>query len=265
MTFPKLPKGLRKAALKGMLAVKKKSPEILTCLGISGMITTTVLAVKATPEAVRRIEAKKDEVGCEKLTTVQTVQAAGSCYIPAALTGAASIACLIGAKTVTGRRNAALATAYSLAENSLREYKAKVIETIGEEQEAEIQKKVWRERAEKSTPPETQDAVCADGFHHELCYDAMFGRYFYSDRAEIERAANNKNRDMTYGSEPYVSLNDFYGDLNVSPVEIGDMVGWNIARGFIKPVFDSMLMDGHKPILVLSYEKPPVYDFEYIG
>ena len=32
--------------------VSKRSPEILTGLGIAGMITTTVLAVKATPKAL---------------------------------------------------------------------------------------------------------------------------------------------------------------------------------------------------------------------
>lgn len=43
-------------------AVKKHSPEILTGIGIAGMITTTVLAVRATPKALILIEEKKDEL-----------------------------------------------------------------------------------------------------------------------------------------------------------------------------------------------------------
>ena len=39
---------------------KKRSPEILTGIGIAGMITTTVLAVKATPKAIQLIEEEKD-------------------------------------------------------------------------------------------------------------------------------------------------------------------------------------------------------------
>ena len=35
-------------------AMKKHSPEILTGIGIAGMITTTVMAVKATPKALKR-------------------------------------------------------------------------------------------------------------------------------------------------------------------------------------------------------------------
>ena len=34
-------------------AIVKRSPEILTGLGVAGLVTTTVLAVKATPKALR--------------------------------------------------------------------------------------------------------------------------------------------------------------------------------------------------------------------
>ena len=37
----------------------KHSPEILTGVGIAGMITTTVLAVRATPKAMQLIETKE--------------------------------------------------------------------------------------------------------------------------------------------------------------------------------------------------------------
>lgn len=39
--------------------MKKHSPEILTGIGIAGMITTTVMAVRATPKALILIEEKK--------------------------------------------------------------------------------------------------------------------------------------------------------------------------------------------------------------
>ena len=44
------------------MAMSKHSPEILTGLGIAGMITTTILAVKATPKALELIEDKKEEL-----------------------------------------------------------------------------------------------------------------------------------------------------------------------------------------------------------
>ena len=40
-------------------SMQKHSPEILTGVGIAGMITTTILAVRATPKALVLIEEKK--------------------------------------------------------------------------------------------------------------------------------------------------------------------------------------------------------------
>ena len=75
--------------------VSKRSPEILTGLGIAGMISTTVLAVRATPKAldlIARAEDKKFDNGHgNKLTVSEKMKVAWKPYIPAAITGIASI------------------------------------------------------------------------------------------------------------------------------------------------------------------------------
>ena len=48
-------------------SMAKHSPEILTGIGIAGMITTTVMAVRATPKALILIEDRKEEIGAEEL------------------------------------------------------------------------------------------------------------------------------------------------------------------------------------------------------
>ena len=101
-------------------SLSRHSPAILMGIGIAGMVTTTVVAVKATPKALRLIEEKKQELDVESLTPVETVKATWKCYIPAAVTGAVSIACLIGSNSVNTKRNAALATAYKLSETIRR-------------------------------------------------------------------------------------------------------------------------------------------------
>lgn len=93
-------------------AMKKHSPEILTGIGIAGMITTTVMAVKATPKALILLEEKKDELDTDRLEPKDIIKTAWPCYIPAAVVGAISVFCLIGASSTNLRRNAALATAY---------------------------------------------------------------------------------------------------------------------------------------------------------
>ena len=105
--------------------LKKHSPEILTGLGIAGMITTTVFAVRATPKALRLIEERKKQEDVTKLTPIETVQTCWKCYIPSVVIGAASTACIIGATSVSARRHAALATAYALSESSMKEYQEK--------------------------------------------------------------------------------------------------------------------------------------------
>ena len=52
-------------------AMKKHSPEILTGIGIAGMITTTVMAVRATPKALILIEEKKDELETDQQSLAQ--------------------------------------------------------------------------------------------------------------------------------------------------------------------------------------------------
>ena len=125
-------KEIAKSFLSLKTAIKKHSPEILTGIGIAGMITTTVMAVRATPKALILIEERKEEIGAEKLEAMDMVKTTWACYIPAAITGTLSVACLIGASSVNARRNAALATAYTLSESALKDYQGKVIEMFGE-------------------------------------------------------------------------------------------------------------------------------------
>ena len=110
--------------------VTRYSSEILVATGIVGMLTTTVIAVKATPKAMQLIEEAKEEKG-EELTKLETVKAAAKVYIAPAITAVTSTACIIGASKINRRRNAALATAYAISEAALNEYKDKVVATIG--------------------------------------------------------------------------------------------------------------------------------------
>lgn len=243
-------------------ALRKRAPEILTGIGIGGMITTTVLAVRATPEALRRIDAEKRRLNRDRLTVKETVCVAGKVYIPAAVTGTVSTACLIGASTVNGRRNAALATAYGLAENTLRDYRAKVVETIGEKREANVLEAVDRERVARNPPP-LNELAFIEGHGNVLCCDGSFGRYFYSDAESLQQAANRLNWRMNTGSESYVSLNEFYMEIGLSPVSVGDLLGWHRDTGLIDLHKSSILVDGRIPCLVISHKNPPKYDYAW--
>lgn len=77
-------------------AFKKATPTILTCISAAGVVVTVVLAVKATPKALKCIEKEKEVKNAENgenLTRMETIAACWRCYIPAAATGIATIGC----------------------------------------------------------------------------------------------------------------------------------------------------------------------------
>lgn len=241
----------------------KHSPEILTGLGIAGMITTTVLAVKATPKALTLIDEKKEELELQpkdNLTPVETIKAAWKCYIPAAITGVSSVACLIGATSVNARRNAALATAYNLSTTALSEYKEKVIETIGEKKEQIVRNKVAEERIAKE--PVNQSAIIVSGNGNTRCFDTITKRRFTSDIESIKSIVNELNRRMVSG-EDYISLNEFYYELGLDGSSIGDELGWNVSDGLIELDYSAQLDTDGTPCIVIDYAIAPKRGYQF--
>ena len=243
------------------VTLTRHSPEILTGIGIAGMITTTILAVKATPKALKRIEEVKDVEGKDELTTAETVKAAWKCYIPSIALGSASVACLVGANSVHVRRNTALAAAYKLSETALTEYRDKVVETLGEKKEHLIRDEVNKERV--NNHPVTKNEVIITERGNTLCLDTISKRYFKSDMERIKRAVNELNRRMIM--DMYVSVNEFYDELGLDHTSIGDDLGWNIDHGLIDIYFSSAIADDGTPCIVLDYQVAPRWDYSKLG
>ena len=238
-------------------AAVKSGPGILIGIGITGMITTTIMAVRVTPKALRLLEDEKNRQNVDKLEPVDVVKTTWKCYVPAAVTGTISVACLIGASSVNAKRNAALTAAYTLSESTLRDYQKKVVETIGEKKEQTVRDAVAKERLEKSPVENTEVIITAKG--ETLCFDVVSGRYFKSDIDKLKRAANELNRRMR--DEMFISLNDFYYEIGLEQVKLGDDLGWNIEDGYIDLYFSSQLATDGTPCLVVDYGYGPRYDF----
>lgn len=238
--------------------VSKRSPEILTGIGVAGMITTTVLAVKATPKALELIEEKKSEDWVDELRPIDVIKVAWKPYIPAIVTCIASTTCLIGASSVNAKRNAALATAYKLSETALTEYREKVIETIGEKKERTVRDKVAEERIKKN--PVSKNEVIVTNNGKTLCFDPISARYFNCSIEVIKRAENELNKEMLHDISGYVSLNDFYDLIGLGHTSVGDDLGWNTDQ-LIDINFSSQLNDNGEPSVVLDYLVAPKYNF----
>ena len=234
----------------------KHSPEILTGIGIAGMISTTILAVKATPKALRLIE-EAEEYEIYELTKIEKIKVAWKPYVPAFITGTASIACLIGANSVNARRNAALATAYQLSATALSEYKEKVVETIGEKKEETVRKAIAKDKVDKNVGSDNQVIITSGG--DTLFLDGVSQRVFKSDIEKIKSAVNNVNRRMIY--ENYISLSDFYDEIGLKHTDVSDELGWNLDSGLLAIDYDTAMTDDGRPCIVLGYHIAPRYDF----
>lgn len=242
----------------------KHSPEILTGIGITGMITAGILAVKATPKALILIKERKEELyplddeDDISLTPIETVKTCWKCYIPAAVTCTASVGCLIGASSVNFRRNAALATAYTISETALKEYQEKVIETIGEKKEKDIKDRIAKDKIDKD-PVSNKEVIITDK-GDVLCYDTLSGRYFKSSMDQLKKAENDLSRQMR--DDMYVSLNEFYNEIGLDGIGVGYELGWNIDDGYIELEFSSQISDDGRPCIVVGHYNPPKYDFK---
>lgn len=242
-------------------AIIKHSPELLIGLGVTGMFTSTVLAVKATPKALRLIELEKEEKNTDFLTPAETIKATWKCYIPAAVTGMTSAACIIGANSVHLKRNAALAAAYKISETALTEYREKVVETIGEHKEGLIRDKLDKKHIEEN--PVSKNEVIITDKGNSLCYDHWSGRYFRSDITSIDKAINEVNRQMLVGMCGRVTLNDLYDELGLSHTLLGETMGWSIDNGLIESRLGSQIADDGTPCIVLDYSVAPTKDTRY--
>lgn len=236
--------------------VKKYSPEILTGIGIAGMVTTTVTAVRATPKALTLIEKRKSELETDQLDKKEIVKTVWYCYIPPTIIGSVSILCLVGASSTNLRRNAALATAYTLSESTLREYQEKIVNSIGEKKEKKIRESLVEEKVVNDP---IRDVILTETGGNTVCYDVISGRYFKSDRDTINRIVNDLNRKMR--DEMYITLNEFYYELGLDEIRIGSDLGWHIDNGYIDIDFSSHLSANGIPCLVMDYRVAPVYNY----
>lgn len=239
-------------------SLTKHSPEILTGLGIGGMLTTTFLAVNATPKAIRLIEEAKKKDNKDKLTPVETVKVAWKPYIPATITSVLSMACIIGANSVNARRNAALATAYQLSTTALNEYKDKVVETIGEDKAQEIRDKIVEDKKEKIS--QTRPTYNYSPDEKVLMYEPISNQYFMSSKTEVKDARNEINGRLIDGREFCISLNEFLDELNLKHSVIGDDLGWTASKR-VDLSFDDWHSDNDKPCFKISYLQPPEHGY----
>jgi hypothetical protein len=239
--------------------VSDNAPLIMTTLGVTGTVATAVLVGKASFKAADIIMREQAIVDLQEksypLDNRARFELVWKEYIPAVATGAFTVAAIICANRVGTRRAAALASAYSISEKTLREYKEKVLEKIGPKKEAEVREAIAQD-AVKNNPPSKEIVIL--GGNNVLCRDGWSGRYFQSNVEDIKAAMNWANHQLnTHGA---VTLTEFYSRVGLDPTEESEMVGWDTSNQ-LDIMFEPVLTEDNRPCMSYSFRVPPSHNY----
>lgn len=240
-------------------AISKNSPTILTAFGVAGLISTVVLAIKATPKAIEILDREKmfryqEENDPAPLTPLDVIELTWKEYVPTAVMGGMTIACMIGSNHINLRRNAALVSLFTVTESALKEYEAKVRGEIGEKKEEKIRGEISQDHLDRA--PVNEKAIIFTGHGNYLCFDDFSKRYFRSDIEAIRRAQNIFNQRLL--REGWLCINEFYYEIGLEPIELGDEFGWIAERNLMEIRYDTkMAKDSNEPCLVVGYSVTP--------
>lgn len=289
--------GLARAASRGMLLLQKASPDILTGVGVVGVVATAILAGKATLKLELVVDEAKEELDAvrelrdlgersgEKYAYAKNVASVYSktafdlakLYGPTVLVGVASIGCLLGSHHILKQRNAALITAYKVLDSAHKKYRERVREEHGEEADRKYAGGIHTS-TELVEDPETGKnhrktkvwvnpegiSEYARWFDESNPQHSKVPGYNLSFITGVQKYANHK-----LGRQGHVFLNEIYDDLGFPRTSAGAVVGWiyddrGEGDGYIDfGIYD--LEDRHARDFVNGYEKAILLDFNVDG
>lgn len=240
---------------KGLFILKKHSPEILVVTGVVGVVTSTVMACKATRKidpvltehkaGLQKVKEKhKEDAGTfeEKKETAlvyaKTSVGFVKLYGPSAAVGVLSLTGMVASNNILRKRNMALAAAYAALDQGFKEYRGRVANKYGVEAERELRYDLHQE---KITVEETDEdgkkkkvkqsvAVAGNGM------PSIYARYFaYGDAKGAEpnedynlfflKAQQSLANNMLRVKQ-HLFLNEVYDMLGFEPSIAGQSVGW---------------------------------------
>lgn len=258
----KLPANVTRTFHKIGFGLKKHSPEILIVTGIAGVITSTVLACRATLKVHEVLDnTKKDVETIHTAKEMQVVDENGvvydeqlakkdltavylktglniaKLYAPAIIVGGLSITGILSSHKILKGRNLALAAAYATVDAGFKDYRKNVVERFGEELDRELKYNIKTKEVEEVVTNEdgTETTVKKTVQVVEKPTHDVYTRCFDETCTNWEKSAT-ANRFFLEGQEKYandklrtrgyLTLNEVYEALGFDATEFGQYVGW---------------------------------------
>lgn len=255
----KVSRSLHKAGFK----FKKHSPEILAVTGVIGIVTSAVMACKATTkvndivdEAKETIDKIHESVGkglhtsdgeeyteeiAKKdltITYVQTGLKFVKLYGPSVALGIASIGCMLGSNHILRKRNIALAAALTNVATSFKEYRGRLVDRFGKDLDRElrfgikakeVEETVTDEDGKETTVKKTVEVVDPNTAHS--IYSIVFceGNTGWTRNAELNKVfliqqQNYANDKLKMNG--ILTLNEVYDMVGAPRTAYGQIAGW---------------------------------------
>ena len=200
---------------------RKESPVILSCMGAAGVVVTTVLAIRATPKAVRLLDEAEEEKAEleEEFTVVEKAKILVPVYIPTVVAGVTTIGCIIGSNVLSHKQQVSLMSAYAVMDSTYKKYRGKVKELLGAEKDLLVQEELSKDRFEECEPMEPANGKL-------LWYEPYRNEFFTLTEKEVIDAEYQLNRNFILRGE--TNLNEFYEFLGLEPTDAGCEIGWDM-------------------------------------
>lgn len=299
------------------LRIKKHSPEIFVVAGIVGVVASAVMACKATTkindilesskEQIDSIHEKKDigyiiqaqendsivkeeytEDDSKKDLTIVYVQTAWKLtklYGPSIILGGLSIASMVTSHKIMRNRYAALSAAYITVDKAFKDYRSRVIEKYGKDEDHVLRYNIKKETIqETSTDDKGKEVVTektvevADPNIHSM-YAKIFDETCPNWERDSERNLYFLRSVQNYMNDKlrvvgHVFLNEVYEQLGFPHTKAGAIVGWiydpNNDRGgdgdnYIDFGLDSTSDQERTRAFVNGYEPSYYIDFNVDG
>lgn len=280
------------------LVLQKHSPTIMFAAGVTGTVTSTVLACKSTlkigevldhhdnmkekakgaldgtlsikaGETYSDFDYKKDMYVLHVQTSVKILKL----YGPALLLGAASIALLVGSHKTLMNRNAALTAAYAALENSFSRYRKIVRDEIGEDKERQLHYMAEHENASETIASKTAKNLAERPNNY-----SQYARFFDESCMDWKRTPAHNfqflRNQQTWANDKlrargHLFLNEVYDMLGYDRTTEGAVVGWVMAKNSTGDNFvDFGIFEGNTParrMFINGTEASILLDFNVDG
>ena len=245
--------------------IQKHSPEILMVAGVAGVITSAVMACKATTKVSTIIDKTKIDIDDihnkidnpnlvdeNNLPAVYTQEEANKdlaivyaqtglelvkLYGPSVALGGLSIASIFASNNIMRKRNVALAAAYTAVDTGFKAYRNRVVERFGDELDKElrydikakeVKETVVDDEGKKKTVKKTVQVVDP----HDL---SMYARFFdagnpgWDENPEFTMMylkQQEKYANKRLEERGHLYLNEVYDMLGYPRTKYGQIVGW---------------------------------------